>query len=124
MWVSGADGGLGCAVVVVGGAERSVGGTLCWRHLILLAEMEEWVSWAGTVGAICVVQWIGDIALVVMVVEVGSWRWMCCGELLGLGGSVQVRGCWVPRWMTRMGAEAEGGLLMDCWWLLLEGGWP
>ena len=26
--------------------------------------------------------------------------------------------------MTRMEAEAEGGLLMDCWWLLLEGGWP
>ena len=51
MWVSVADGCLGCAVVVVGGAERSVGGTLRWRHLILLAEMEEWVSWAGTVGA-------------------------------------------------------------------------
>ena len=51
MWVSVADGCLGCAVVVVGGAERSVGGTLWWRHLILLAEMEEWVSWAGTVGA-------------------------------------------------------------------------
>ena len=27
MWVSVADGCLGCAVVVVGGAERSVGGT-------------------------------------------------------------------------------------------------
>ena len=27
MWVSVADGWLGCAVVVVGGAERSVGGT-------------------------------------------------------------------------------------------------
>ena len=51
MWVSVADGCLGCAVVVVGGAERSVWGTLWWRHLILLAEMEEWVSWAGTVGA-------------------------------------------------------------------------
>ena len=53
MWVSVADGCLGCAVVVVRGAERSVGGTLCWRQLILLAEMEEWVSWAGTVGAMC-----------------------------------------------------------------------
>ena len=53
MWVSVADGCLGCAVVVVGGAERSVGGTLWWRDLILLAEVEEWVSWAGTVGAMC-----------------------------------------------------------------------
>ena len=53
MWVSVADGWLGCAVVVVGSAERSVGGTLWWRQLILLAEMEEWVSWAGTVGAMC-----------------------------------------------------------------------
>ena len=53
MWVSVADGCLGCAVVVVGGAERSVGGMLFWRHLILLAEMEEWVSWAETVGAMC-----------------------------------------------------------------------
>ena len=44
---------MGCAVVVVGGAERSVGGTMCWRHLILLAEMVEWVSWAGNVGAMC-----------------------------------------------------------------------
>ena len=52
LWVSVADGCLGCAVVVVGGAERPVGGTLWWRHLILLAEMgEELVSWAGTVGA-------------------------------------------------------------------------
>ena len=72
----------------------------------------------------CVVQWIGDMELVVMVVEVGSWRLMNYGELLGLGGSFQVRGWWVPRLMTRMEAEAEGGLLMDCWWLLLEGGWP
>ena len=47
-----ADGWLGCAVVVVGGSERPVGGTLWWRYLILLAEMEEeLVSWAGTVGA-------------------------------------------------------------------------
>ena len=53
MWVSVADGCLGSAVVVVGGAERSVGGTLWWRHLIPLAEMEKWVSWAGTVGAMC-----------------------------------------------------------------------
>ena len=51
MWVSVTDGWLGCAVVVVGGAERSVGGTFCWRHLILLAEMEGWVSWSETVGA-------------------------------------------------------------------------
>ena len=42
---------LGCAVVVVGGAERAVGGTLCWRHLVLLVEMEEWMFWSGTVGA-------------------------------------------------------------------------
>ena len=71
----------------------------------------------------CVVQWIGDMELVVMVVEVGSWQLMNCGELLGLGGSGQVRGWWVLRLMTRMEAEAEGGLLMDCWWLLvLEGG--
>ena len=41
MWVSVADGWLGCAVVVVGGAERAVGGTLCWRHLVLLVEMED-----------------------------------------------------------------------------------
>ena len=52
LWVSVADGWLGCAVVVVGGSERPVGGTLWWRYLILLAEMEEeLVSWAGTVGA-------------------------------------------------------------------------
>ena len=45
-------GGWGCAVVVVGGSERPVGGTLWWRYLILLAEMEEeLVSWVGTVGA-------------------------------------------------------------------------
>ena len=49
---------------------------------------------------------------------------MNCGELLGLDGSGQVRGGWVLRLMTRMEAKAEGGLLMDCWWLLLEGGWP
>ena len=52
MWVSVADGGLGCAVVVVGGSERPAGGMVWWRYLILLAEMEEkLVSWAGTVGA-------------------------------------------------------------------------
>ena len=52
LWVSVADGWLGCAVVVVGGSERPVGGTLWWRYLVLLAEMEEeLVSWAGTVGA-------------------------------------------------------------------------
>ena len=40
-------------------------------------------------------------------------------------GSAQVRGWWVPRLMTMMEAEAEGGLLMECWWLLvLEDGWP
>ena len=49
---------------------------------------------------------------------------MCCEELLGLGGSFQVRGWWVPRLMTRMEAESGGGLLVDCRWLLLEGGWP
>ena len=49
-----------------------------------------------------------------MVVEVGSWRLMNCGELLGLGGSGQVRGWWVPGLMARMEAEAEGGLLVDC----------
>ena len=132
-----------------------------------------------------VVQLIGDMELVAMVVEVGSWRLINCGELLGLGGvrvcwwgpvwarlivelevvgwgpvvgcwwrvralivqicrqravgpldgwscrwlricgSAQVRGWWVPRLMTMMEAEAEGGLLMECWWLLvLEDGWP
>ena len=48
-------------------------------------------------------------------------------ELSGLrmGGSVQVRGWWVPRLMMIMEAEAEGELLMDCRWLLvLESGWP
>ena len=34
----------------------------------------------------CVVQLVGDMELVAMVVEVGSWRLMSCGELLGLGG--------------------------------------
>ena len=43
---------------------------------------------------------------------------MCCEKLLGRGGSVQVRGWWVPRWMTRMEAEAEGGLLVAA-----AGGW-
>ena len=38
-------------MVVVGGAERAVGGTLCWGHLKLLLEMEGWVSWSGIVGA-------------------------------------------------------------------------
>ena len=51
MWVAVADGWLGCAVVVVSGAERAVGGTLCWGHLKLLVEMEGWVSWSGIVGA-------------------------------------------------------------------------
>ena len=51
MWVSVADRWLGCAVVIVGGAERAVGGTLCWRHLVLLVEMEDWMFWSGTVGA-------------------------------------------------------------------------
>ena len=44
-----------------------------------------------------------------------------------IGGSVQMRGGWVPRLMMVVDAEAEaeGGLLMDCRWLLvLEGGWP
>ena len=72
----------------------------------------------------CVVQLVGDMELVAMVVDVGSWRLMNCGELLGLGESGQVTRWWVLRLMTRMEAEAEGGLLMDCWWLLLEGGWP
>ena len=40
MWVSVADGCLGCAVVVVSSAERAVRGTLCWGHLKLLVEME------------------------------------------------------------------------------------
>ena len=39
---------------------------------------------------------------------------MCCEKLLGLGGSVQVRGWWVPRLMTGMEAEVEGGLSVDC----------
>ena len=72
-----------------------------------------------------VVQLIGDMELIAMVVEVGSWRLMNCGELLGLSGSGQVRGWWVElRLMMMVEAEAEGGLLMDCRWLqVLEGGW-
>ena len=127
------------------------------------------------------VQLVVDMEQVAMVVEVGSWRVMSCGELLGLGGvrvcgwdpvwawlilklgvggwgpvdgcwwcagalivricrqravgslagwscrrriicwSAQVRGLWVSRLMTMM--EAEGGLLVECWWLLgLEDG--
>ena len=34
MWVAVADGRLVCAVVV--GGSEAVGGTLCWRHLVLL----------------------------------------------------------------------------------------
>ena len=71
MWVSVADGWLGCAVVVVGGSE-AVGGTLCWRHLVLLVEMEDWMFWSG--------QWVpwvgqlsGDMELIAMVMDVGSW---------------------------------------------------
>ena len=49
--------------------------------------------------------------------------WSCQG--LRIGGSVQMRGEWVPRWMMVDDAEAEGGLLLGCRWLLvLEGGWP
>ena len=44
-----ADGWLGCAVVV--GGSEAVGGTLCWRYLVLLVEMEDWMFWSGTVGA-------------------------------------------------------------------------
>ena len=49
MWVAVADGWLGCTVVV--GGSEAVGGTLCWRHLVLLVEMEDWMFWSGTVGA-------------------------------------------------------------------------
>ena len=49
--------------------------------------------------------------------------WSCQG--LRIGGSVQMRGEWVPRWIMVDDAEAEGGLLLGCRWLLvLEGGWP
>ena len=78
MWVSVADGWLGCAVVVVSSAERAVGGTLCWGHLKLLVEME-------TIGVPWVGQLVGDMGLVAMVVDVGSCRWVGC-KLLGLGG--------------------------------------
>ena len=43
------DGWLGCTVVV--GGSEAVGGTLCWRHLVLLVEMEDWMFWSGTVSA-------------------------------------------------------------------------
>ena len=49
MWVSVADGWLGCAVVV--GGSEAVGGTLWWWHLVLLVEMGGWVVWSETVGA-------------------------------------------------------------------------
>ena len=49
-WMDVADGWLGCAVVV--GGSEAVGGTLCWRHLVLLVEMEDWMFWSGTVGTV------------------------------------------------------------------------
>ena len=49
MWVAVADGWLGCAVVV--GGSEAAGGTVCWGHLVLLVEMEDWMFWSGTVGA-------------------------------------------------------------------------
>ena len=38
---------------------------------------------------------------------------MCCEKLLRLGGSVQMRGWWVPGLTAGMEAEAEGRLLVD-----------
>ena len=47
---------MGCAVVV--GGSEAVGGTLWWRHLVLLVEMGGWVVWSGTVGAMSrTVEW-------------------------------------------------------------------
>ena len=36
--------------MVVGGSE-AVGGTRCWRQLVLLVEMGGWAVWSGVVGA-------------------------------------------------------------------------
>ena len=39
---------------------------------------------------------------------------MCCEKRLRLGGSVQLRGWWVPSLTARVEAEAEGRLLVGC----------
>ena len=64
----------------------------------------------------CVVQLIGDMELVAMMVEVGSWRLMSCGELLGLGG-VRVW-WWGPVWarlILELGVVGWGSV-DGCWW--------
>ena len=82
MWVAVADGWLGCTVVV--GGSEAVGGTLCWRHLVLLVEMEDWMFWSGTVGAMGgTVEWghgadcdgdgRGELVMDVLWGAVGAW---------------------------------------------------
>ena len=47
-----------------------------------------------------------------------SYRWLLISwsaQVRGLGWCLG-RGLWVPRLMTML--EAEGGLLVECWWLL------
>ena len=47
---------MGCAVVV--GGSEAVGGTLCWRQLVLLVEMGGWAVWSGVMGAMSgTVEW-------------------------------------------------------------------
>ena len=48
-WMAVVDGWVGCAAVV--GGSEAVGGTLCWRQLVLLVEMGGWAVWSGVVGA-------------------------------------------------------------------------
>ena len=55
-WMAVVDGWVGCAVMV--GGSEAVGGTLWWRHLVLLVEMGGWVVWSGIVGAMSgTVEW-------------------------------------------------------------------
>ena len=49
LWVAVVDGWLGCAVVV--GGSEVVGGTLCWRQLVLLVEAWWGCSSDGVLGA-------------------------------------------------------------------------
>ena len=56
VWMAVVDGWVGCAVMV--GGSEAVGGTLWWRHLVLLVEMGGWVVWSGIVGAMSgTVEW-------------------------------------------------------------------
>ena len=56
VWMAVVDGWVGCAVMV--GGSGAVGGTLWWRHLVLLVEMGGWVVWSGIVGAMSgTVEW-------------------------------------------------------------------